>query len=249
MSNMPNKREWRRFYEQDAKGYDFSRYGTHYGRLFKRLHHEALIDLLRTCVLGRVLDVAAGTGHVSVLLAKLGFDVIALDMTKAMLSQAKNKFQAQKLQANFLLGDAFKLPFADNTFQVVVSTRFLHLWPCWEQQLLLAEMTRVLIRSGLLIVDFDNQLHRTLFRLPIFVYQKLSGRGRKIGEHYNRIRQTISMAESVGLTIRDIRGVGGYHLFLPALFSQALGTALGRINGSTPLRIFSEQFLLGGRKN
>lgn len=244
-----SEQNWRLFYEQEAEEYDFSRYGTCYGQLFRRLHHEALIDLLGRCIPGRVLDVAAGTGHVTLLLAKMGFDVTALDLTERMLSLAKKKLKAGSLRANLSRGNAFKLPFADQTFQLVVSTRFLHLWPYRTQQVLLAEMTRVMVRGGILIVDFDNWWHHMVLRLPIFIYQKLSGKGRKVGEHYNRLRKTIAIAELVGLSVKDIRGIAGYHLFMPAICSQMLAMALGRINGRTPLRVFSEQFILKGQKN
>lgn len=248
MNNL-SKEDWRLFYEQEAKKYDRLRYGTCYGQLFRRLHHEALIDLLKPNAPSRALDVAAGTGHVTLLLAKMGFDVTAIDLTEPMLIQAKQKLREQNLRANFFLGNALELPFADRKFQLVISTRFLHLWPYEQQKLLLAEMARVLVIGGTLIVDFDNWWHRTLLSLPIFIYQKLTGRGREVGEYYNRFRQTILMLESAGIRANDIRGVGGYHLFLPAIFSQILARGLGRINGSTPFRVLSEQFILRGQKS
>ena len=69
-----------------------------------------------------------------------------------------------------------------------------------------------------------------------------------MGEYYNRFRQTILMLESLGIRINDMRGIGGYHLFLPAIFSQGLAQTLGRINGATPLHVISEQFILKGQK-
>jgi ubiquinone/menaquinone biosynthesis C-methylase UbiE len=248
MHNLPEQ-DWRQFYEHEAQEYDHLRYGTCYGQLFRRLHHETLIDLLKPHASGRVLDVAAGTGHVTLLLAKMGFDVTALDLTENMLQLAKKKLHEQNLRSNFFLGSALSLPFANESFHLVVSTRFLHLWPYEQQKAVLAEMARVLISGGILIVDFDNWWHKTLLSLPIFIYQKFTGKGRKVGEYYNRFRQAILLAESVGIHINDIRGVGGYHLFLPAIFSQALAMALGRVNASTPLRVLSEQFILRGQKS
>ena len=247
MHNSP-KQDWRLFYEQEAEQYDHLRYGTCYGQLFRRLHHEALTDLLNPLVPNQALEVAAGTGHVTLLLAKMGFKVTALDLTGPMLLQAKKKLHEQNLSAGLSLGNALKLPFPDQTFQLVVSTRFLHLWPYEKQRAMLTEMVRVLAKDGILVVDFDNWWHETLLSLPILIYQKLTHKGRKVGEYYNRLRQTISMVESAGVRINNVRGVGGYHLFLPAIFSQALARTLGLVNAYGPLRVLSEQFILRGKK-
>ena len=247
MINSPLQ-DWRPFYEKEAKRYDHSRYGGCYGRLFRKLHHETLVHLVRPHAFGRTLDVAAGTGHVTFLLASMGFDVTALDLTEAMIRLAQKKLHEQNLHANYSIGSVLELPFSDESFNLVVSTRFLHLWPYEQQKIVLSEMTRVLVTGGMLIVDFDNWWHKSLLSLPIFIYQKLTGKGRKVGEYYNRFRQTILMLESLGIRIDDIHGVGGYHLFLPAIFSQALARTLGRINGSTSLRVISEQFILKGQK-
>jgi ubiquinone/menaquinone biosynthesis C-methylase UbiE len=247
MINSPMQ-DWRPFYEKEAKEYDHSRYGGCYGQLFRKLHHETLVHLVRPHAFGRTLDVAAGTGHVTLLLASMGFDVTALDLTEAMIRLAQNKLNEQNLHANFSIGSVLELPFPDESFDLVVSTRFLHLWPYDQQKSVLAEMTRVLAPSGVLIVDFDNWWHKSLLSLPIFIYQRLTGKGRKVGEYYNRFRKTILMLESLEIRINDIRGVGGYHLFLPAIFSQGLARTLGRINGTTPLRVISEQFILKGQK-
>jgi len=243
-----SKQDWRLFYEKEAEEYDHSRYGGCYGQLFRKLHHETLVHLIRPHAFGRTLDVAAGTGHVTLLLASMGFNVTALDLTEAMIRLAQKKLREQNLHAKFSIGSVLELPFSDESFNLVVSTRFLHLWPHEQQKIVLSEMTRVLVTGGVLIVDFDNWWHKSLLSLPIFIYQKLTGKGRKVGEYYNRFRQTILMVESLGIRINDIRGVGGYHLFFPAIFSQPLAQTLGRINGSTPLRVISEQFILKGHK-
>jgi len=244
-----SQEDWRIFYSKEAKGYDHSRYETCYGQLFKALHLKTLQYLIKPYTIGRVLDVAAGTGHVTFVLASMGFNLTAVDLTGAMLSVGKKKIHEQNLRASFSIASAFQLPFSNESFDLVVSTRFLHLWPYEKQKIILKEMVRVLVRGGILIVDFDNWWHRNLLSLPTFIYQKLTGKGRKVGEYYNSPQKTIRMAESVGIRIDEIRGVGGYHLFLLAIFSQRLAEALGRINGSTCLRVISEQFILRGQKH
>jgi ubiquinone/menaquinone biosynthesis C-methylase UbiE len=217
--------------------------------LFRSLHRETLTELLPLPRLADALDVAAGTGHVTELLASLGFIVTSVDLTEEMLTTARTRMREKGLMARFVLGNAFTLPFDDETFQIVVSTRFLHLWSIDQQDLLIREMARVLKRGGLLIVDFDNWWHRAILRIPIFIYQKVLGRGRVIEEYYNRVEQTTAMIEASGIALLDVRGVGGYFLVLPLVISRRLATKAGRLIGRTRLyRFFSEQFIIGGRK-
>lgn len=67
----------------------------------------------------KILEVGAGTGTMSVFLSNLGFEVTTLDNDSKILEiaqQVKDKFNGQ----NYLQkGDAFKLPFADNSFDLV----------------------------------------------------------------------------------------------------------------------------------
>ena len=101
----------------------------------------------------RVLDVCAGTGDLAILCAqrlrKEGM-VVGIDFTEAMLTHAKHKQQARRLQIAWLRGDALSLPFADASFDRVIigfSTRNLA-----DLTAGLREMVRVLRSQGRLIV-------------------------------------------------------------------------------------------------
>ena len=242
------KRDWRKFYKLEAGKYDLSRYGSLYGRLFKRLHQEEMSYLLSSYAPGRALDIAAGTGHASFLLASIGFDLTSIDLTKEMLRCAQYQLRKDGLRSNFMLGDAFELPFRDDVFDVVVSTRFLHLWSEHNQKILLCEMVRVLKPGGILVVDFDNWWHRSILRVPIFVYQTIFGKGRVVEEYYSRVERTIAIMESEGLDILHIKGVGGYFLIIPLMISYKFGLSLSRIIGRFPHYMLSEQFLVQGQK-
>lgn len=67
----------------------------------------------------KVLEVGAGTGTLSVFLSNLGMQVVTLDNSPEMLKkaeQAKQKFGGNN---QLILGDAFALPFADNSFDLI----------------------------------------------------------------------------------------------------------------------------------
>jgi 2-polyprenyl-3-methyl-5-hydroxy-6-metoxy-1,4-benzoquinol methylase len=243
------RKDWRAFYRREAMEYEASRYGGRYGGLFKELHRDTLTGFLSSSHAANVLDVAAGTGHVTELLASLGFNLTSIDLTEEMLMAARVRIRNKGLKSAFILGNAFTLPFADATFQIVVSTRFLHLWPQAQQSSLIREMVRVLKPGGMLIVDFDNWWHRTILCIPIFIYQRVLGRGRVVEEHYSRLKQTNAIIRAAGVRIMDIRGIGGYPLVLLLLISHRMALATGRMIGRTALhRLFSEQFMIRGEK-
>lgn len=64
-----------------------------------------------------VLDVACGTGDLSLVLARAGAaQVVGLDFCRPMLEIARRKAEADTRVIPFVEGDALRLPFADETF-------------------------------------------------------------------------------------------------------------------------------------
>jgi ubiquinone/menaquinone biosynthesis C-methylase UbiE len=70
----------------------------------------------------KVLDVAAGNGNVSLAAARRWCDVVATDYVPALLDRARQRADAEGFDVAFREADAEALPFADNSFDVVVST-------------------------------------------------------------------------------------------------------------------------------
>jgi ubiquinone/menaquinone biosynthesis C-methylase UbiE len=68
-----------------------------------------------------VLDVAAGTGNASLPAAAAGAVVTALDLTPELLTAGERRAQAAGLELDWIEGDAEHLPFADESFDVVIS--------------------------------------------------------------------------------------------------------------------------------
>lgn len=62
----------------------------------------------------------------------------------------------RKRDMNFLVGDAFKLPYQDNIFDVVFSLGLIEHFKKHERFLLLKEQTRVLRNNGFLICEIPN---------------------------------------------------------------------------------------------
>lgn len=106
---------------------------------------EELCEALDIRPRRKVLDVAAGNGNVSLAAARRWCDVVATDYVPALLERARERADADRLDIEFREADAEALPFADGSFDVVVSTFGVMFTP--DQDRAAAEMVRV-CRSG-----------------------------------------------------------------------------------------------------
>ena len=105
----------------------------------------------------RLLDVGCGPGEVLSTLATLAPDIetTGLDIDAAMIERAERKADrlarsGSRRRPTFVVADAASMPFADATFDVVVSSYAVHHWP--DRQAGLAEMMRVLKPGGRAII-------------------------------------------------------------------------------------------------
>ena len=88
------------------------------GNVDKRWRRKTARALESSLVEGaRVLDVACGTGDLSLVLAEVGaVRVVGLDFCRPMLEIARRKADEGSRPIPFVEGDALRLPFADETF-------------------------------------------------------------------------------------------------------------------------------------
>ena len=115
----------------------------------------------------RVLDVACGTGDLSLVLAEAGAArVIGLDFCRPMLEIARRKAVADSRSIPFVEGDALRLPFADATFDAVTIAFGLRNLASVADGL--RELRRVLKPGGrLAVLEFSSPVvpgFRALFR-------------------------------------------------------------------------------------
>jgi SAM-dependent methyltransferase len=106
-----------------------------------------LIDRAAIDPADTVLDVACGPGLVACPLAAVARHVTGIDLTPAMIEQAKAKQRTTGLtNLTWLVGDAVPLPFPDAAFSVVVTRYSFHHF--LEPRAVLAEMVRVCQPGG-----------------------------------------------------------------------------------------------------
>ena len=97
----------------------------------------------------RVLDVACGTGNAAIPAARAGARVTGLDLAPKLLEQGRAKAEAERLELQWVEGDAEQLPFEDGSFDRVLST-FGHMFAPRHQQTADA-MTRVCRPDGAIV--------------------------------------------------------------------------------------------------
>lgn len=99
-----------------------------------------------------VLDVATGTGHTAFAFAPYVKNIIAIDITPEMLTEAtKMSCELQVDNVLFVKADAQELPFGDEMFDIVTCRRATHHFR--DISCALQEMSRVLKIGGRLIID------------------------------------------------------------------------------------------------
>ena len=99
----------------------------------------------------RVLDLGCGAGHASLAVAATCGQVIAYDLSDAMLAQVRELCAERDINnVTTRQGDVEQLPFADNEFDAIVTRYSAHHWP--QPEVALTEARRVLKPGGTLLV-------------------------------------------------------------------------------------------------
>ena len=107
---------------------------------------QEIIDLTRPKPGDLALDVATGTGNTAFALAPHVRRVVGLDLTREMLDEARRvAAERNVVNVDWVIGDAARLPFADETFDIYVVRAAPHHFP--DIDAFLREAHRVLKRD------------------------------------------------------------------------------------------------------
>jgi len=107
----------------------------------------------------KVLDVACGTGRMlpEIFSIEKEVEYYGLDTSKEMTDILKKRAKLIKKDVKIYLKDALKMPFKDNTFDIVYSFHLLWHIPFKEQKKIVDEMLRVTKKGGIIVFDFLNK--------------------------------------------------------------------------------------------
>lgn len=192
-----------------AQWYDagFRLYGRRYPEVIRRLTR----DLAGA---ERVLEVAAGTGAVTVALASAAREVVATDISDDMLARLAHKLcVAEAFNVDVLARDAHDLGFRDECFDGVVCVNGIHVIP--EPTRTLAEMVRVVRPGGLVVVPTFCHSENSLARGISWVMQRAASF--RVFTPFSR-EMLGQQLEIAGLEVEHLEDLGGP---LPLVYAAA----------------------------
>jgi tellurite methyltransferase len=134
--------------------------------------HEKVIDfanLLKDHKGDRILDLGSGGGRHLVYLAKQGFRVDGMDYSERGLQHSSNWLAREGLDANLTRADMTALPYANNSFDALISIHVIFHNPIALLRKTICEIYRVLRPGGMALLTFQSTRN---YRF---------GRGQKLG--------------------------------------------------------------------
>ena len=158
-------RKHKNFWDKNADRYDrFMRKD--------RAAYDEMYALIRPVVKAKtVLELATGTGLIAKHIVNAAAHIESTDASAEMIAEAKQDSRSAKL--HFSVQDMFCLPYAEESFDVVIVSNALHIVPQPEKAL--AEIHRVLKEDGVLIAPtFTHAGNSFSGRVRAF-FMKLAG--------------------------------------------------------------------------
>jgi 2-polyprenyl-3-methyl-5-hydroxy-6-metoxy-1,4-benzoquinol methylase len=134
--------------------------GTDYSRMYCGRLEAVLRKVREVLPAGRVLDLGCAQGNFGLLLAEVGYEVVAVDLRLPFLQYARLKYERGSFHMASASGDA--LPFLASGFDLVIWGEVIEHVAFPEQ--FLAEIARVLRAGGHLLLTTPNgsRLHTGL---------------------------------------------------------------------------------------
>ena len=170
-----------------------------------------MVDILPLRPGFSVLDVAAGTGYLSRAIAPHVKEVVAIDMTPGMLAEARKEIEKRGL-TNITLeeGSAEQLPYADESFHMVVSRLAVHHFE--HPQGPLQEMVRVCKSSH-----------------SVGVIDLLSPDDERLLDCYNRLERLRDRSHAMALTQKQlVEGMEEARLVVDGIDARDIAVDFGR---------------------
>ena len=158
-------REPKDFWDKNAGRYDrFMRKD--------RAAYDEMYALIRPIVRHKtVLELATGTGLIAKHIVNVAAHIEATDASAEMIAEAKRDNRSAKL--HFSVQDMFRLPYAEESFDVVIVSNALHIVPQPEKAL--AEIRRVLKDDGVLIAPTFTHAGNSFSGKVKAFFMKLAG--------------------------------------------------------------------------
>ena len=157
----------------------------------------------------RLLDVGCGGGVLAEEFALMGFTVTGLDPSDKLMEVARTHAAHNSLKINYLTGYGDKLPFEDETFEVVACCDVFDHVQEWD--LIIGEVARVLKPNGIFVYDTIN---RTAFSKAVIIDLAQENESTSFlppnihaWEMFIKPEELEASLEQYGLQNQDIKGI------------------------------------------
>ena len=139
---------------------------------FKQVHQDLQSKLQNEKSSLRLLDVSTGSCNS---LIRHGWIEIAtqaygLDLSETMLGQGREQLEQKSKSAELVLGNAERLPYEDNAFDIVLNYGAVNGYTSPERAI--TEMLRVTRPSGKIVL-FDEQCYKAANKLERFYFRRV----------------------------------------------------------------------------
>jgi ubiquinone/menaquinone biosynthesis C-methylase UbiE len=193
-----------------ARAFEERRFSGPIGAMVAAEQKRVLANMIGRIHERTILDIGTGFGRTAIALAAGAAFVTAIDLSDALLTEARRRAEEQVVKVKFLHGDAHALDFKARSFDVVVCTGVLLNARDWRQ--CLAEACRVADR--LVIFDYPSATSTALVHAAI---------RRLIGKHGYRVLSRGQVEGTLARAHFRIRSVHRQYV-LPMWFHRAIGS-------------------------
>ena len=191
-------------YDNEALSYDKTRFHGRFGNYLDCMHKK-LVNSLLYSRLGLVLDAGTGTGRFAIWLAEKGYRVIAIDISKLMLEEAKRKTRTIHADVGLVQADLHSLPYKKGVFDACICINVIdHIS---DISRFFGEVGYALKPEGFLVFNFSN-LQSPYLPIAIVINlteHALFSRGR-IHSRWSTIKEISVMLSEADFDIKEIRG-------------------------------------------
>ena len=146
-------------YTRQSSNYDAQRTISVSGRFFFEVAYQTIDEMIGPTSEDTVhVDMPCGTGRFLFYLRDRGrtHKMFGVDLSPGMLRTCQHKARERSKTVSLVMGDAFRLPLANDSVDILTSMRFFHLFPRRYWPTILAEMHRVIRPGGFLIAEMRN---------------------------------------------------------------------------------------------
>ncbi|MFA4941725.1 MAG: class I SAM-dependent methyltransferase [Patescibacteria group bacterium] len=146
----------------------------------------------------KILDIGSGEGRHLIPLAKAGFDLTGLELTEKGIEVTRERQDKEKAEAKLVRGNFHNLPFADNSFDTIISTQAMQHNNWKGAETAFAEAARVLKPNGLFFLRINSDKNAVQDNFEVVEDRGITWKRVEKGEP--GLHHSFSMAELEELT-------------------------------------------------